>query len=134
MRCTAECNAMHSERDAALDANDARGTAMQEDTDRAEGKKRKVDNSVDNTRTTQHANMQNDRDAAIAARVAADQAATSATQRAVASDLRAAAAEHRVAVMQQELEAAHAELARLRCAGTRDDAACCDGKNKGSRN
>jgi len=142
MRRTAECNAMQSERDAALDANDARGTAVQEDTDRAEGKKRKVDNSADwerqartvNSLTTQHANMQNDRDTAIAARVAAEQAATFATQRAETSDLRATAAEHRIAVMQQELQTALAELAALRCAGASDDAACCDHKDEGSRN
>ena len=64
-----------------------------------------------NTLTTQHANIRNDRDTAIAARVAAEQAATFATQRAEASDLRATAAEHRVAVMQQELQTAQAELA-----------------------
>ena len=142
MRRTAECNAMQSERDAALHANDARGTARQEDTDRAEGKKRKVDNSADcerqarivNTLTTQHANMQNDRNTAIAARDAADQAVTLATQRAQASDLLATAAEHRRFLIKQELQVAEAELSALRRAGASDDEACCIVKDEGPRN
>jgi hypothetical protein len=142
MRRTAECNAMQSERDAALDANDARGTAVQEDTDRAEGKKRKVDNSAGSVDWEQEARtFENERnmaletrDIAIAARVAAEQAATFATQRAETSDLRATAAEHRVTVMRQELQVAQAELAALRRAGASDDAACCNVKDEGSRN
>jgi len=108
---------MHLERDAALNAVDARDTAMQDSQDAhgAEGKKRKVNNSagsvdleqqastfenerdmaletrnqaVDerdtaltlyhtasntvNTLTTQHANMRNDRNTSIAARVSAE--------------------------------------------------------------
>ena len=142
MRRTAECNAMQSERDAALDANDARGTAVQEDTDRAEGKKRKVDNSAGSVDWEQEARtFENERnmaletrDIAIAARVAAEQAATFATQRAETSDLRATAAEHRVFMMQQEVQVAQAELAALRRAGASDDAACCNVKDEGSRN
>jgi len=160
MRRTAECNTMHRERDAALDAVDARDTAMQEFQSArahkglpcgggalkgpggAEGKKRKVDNSAGSVDIEQRARtFENERDmafetrdAAIAARVAAEQAATFATQRAETSDLRATAAEHRVAVMQQELQAAQAELAALRRAGASGEAAYCDVQDKGSRN
>jgi len=144
MRRTAECNAMRSERDEALDAVDARDTAMQvfQAAHGAEGKKRKADNSADSVDFEQRVRtVENERDmaletrnTAIAARVAAEQTATFATQRAEASDLRATAAEHRVAVMQQELQAAQAEIAALRRAGASDDAACCNVKDKGSRN
>jgi len=152
MRVTAECNAMQLERDAALDAVDARDTAMQvpraahahkgPPCGGAEGKKRKADNSADSVDFEQRVRtVENDRDmaletrnTAIAARVAAEQTATFATQRAEASDLRATAAEHRVAVIQEELQAAQAELAALRRAGASDDAVCCNVKDKGSRN
>jgi len=160
-RRTGELRGMQFERDAALAALAARGQAMQDSTEGAAGKKRKIDEPgsandwerqaalFENERdvaiearnhalderyaTTAWQEMQLDRDNAHAIRDSAVRDATRATQRALASDLRATAAEDRATMMQQELRNAQAELARLRRATADDHSVCRDGKDAGPR-